>query len=115
MRIWTRSGRHGKRWSRANLDGSRSPAFFEVSDPDNSHKSPEAHKGGGELNSEVMRDALRSMEQQDLLKKLSVSSSVELESKLMASIARFERGEGIKGEEAFRKLRQRIGDKRSRG
>lgn len=61
--------------------------------------------------SEVVRDGLRMLEKQDLLKKISVASLAELEEKLSASIASFERGEGIEGEEAFRRLRQRIKDR----
>ncbi len=62
--------------------------------------------------SEVVRDALRGMEKQDLLRKLSVSSIGELEAKLLESHRRLEQGEGIEGEAAFRQLRKRIGEKR---
>jgi antitoxin ParD1/3/4 len=73
-------------------------------------------EGGDYQNaSEVVRDALRLLEKQDLLKRISVSSLAELESKLSESLARFERGEGIKGEEAFRRLKKRVGEKRNRG
>ncbi len=65
--------------------------------------------------SEVVRDGLRMLEKQDLLKRISVSSLAELEDKLLASIASLERGEGIEGEEAFRRLRKRIKNRRDRG
>jgi len=66
--------------------------------------------------SEVLRDGLRLLEEQELLKRISVSSLAELEERLLAGVASLERGEGIDGEEAFKRLRQRAQDrKRKRG
>ena len=65
--------------------------------------------------SEVVRDGLRMLEKQDLLKKISVSSLAELEQKIEASVASLDRGEGVEGGEAFRRLRKRIQEKRARG
>lgn len=66
--------------------------------------------------SEVLRDGLRLLEEQDLLKRISVSSLAELEERLLAGVASLDRGEGIDGEEAFKRLRQRAQDrKRKRG
>ena len=64
--------------------------------------------------SEVLRDGLRLLEERDLLKRISVSSMAELEQKLMEGVASLERGEGVEGDEAFRRLRQRTKDRKAR-
>jgi hypothetical protein len=46
------------------------------------------------------------MEADELLRRISVSSMAELEEKLLAGIASLDRGAGIDGEEAFKRLRQ---------
>jgi antitoxin ParD1/3/4 len=63
--------------------------------------------------SEVLREGLRLLEERDLLKRISVSSMAELEQKLMEGAASLERGEGVEGEEAFKRVRQRIKDRKS--
>lgn len=65
--------------------------------------------------SEVLREGLRLLEEKDLLKRISVSSLDDLKEKLTEGITSLERGEGIKGEEAFRRLRLRIKDRKTRG
>ena len=65
--------------------------------------------------SEVLREGLRLLEEKDLLKRISVSSMAELEEKLLAGIASLDGGEGIAGEEAFKRLRQRAQAHKKRG
>jgi len=64
--------------------------------------------------SEVLRDGLRLLEERDLLKRVSVSSMAELEQKLMEGAASLDRGEGVEGDEAFRRLRQRTKERKTR-
>ncbi len=58
--------------------------------------------------SEVLRAGLRLLEERELLKRLSISSMEELKGKLSEALASLDAGEGIGGEEAFSRLRQRI-------
>jgi antitoxin ParD1/3/4 len=62
--------------------------------------------------SEVLREGLRLLEERDLLKRISVSSMAELEQQLVRGMASLDRGEGVDGEEAFKRLRQRIKDRK---
>ena len=62
--------------------------------------------------SEVLREGLRLLEERDLLKRISVSSMAELKQKLMEGVASLERGEGVDGEEAFKRVRERIKDRK---
>jgi antitoxin ParD1/3/4 len=64
--------------------------------------------------SEVLRDGLRLLEERDLLKRISVSSMAELEKKLLAGVTSLERGEGVESDEAFKRLRGRIKERRTR-
>ena len=64
--------------------------------------------------SEVLRDGLRLLEERDLLKRVAVSSMAELEQKLMEGVASLERGEGVEGDEAFKRLRQRTRERKAR-
>jgi antitoxin ParD1/3/4 len=64
--------------------------------------------------SEVLRDGLRLLEERDLLKRVSVSSMAELEQKLMQGVVSLERGEGVEGDEAFKRLRQRTKERKTR-
>ncbi len=57
--------------------------------------------------SEVLREGLRLLEERDLLKRISVSSLDELRQKLLQGIESLDRGKGIEGEQAFRRLRNR--------
>ena len=65
--------------------------------------------------SEVLRDGLRLLEEKDFLKRISVSSMSDLRQKLQEGLASLDRGEGIDGEEAFKQLRQRIKNRKTRG
>lgn len=62
--------------------------------------------------SEVLRDGLRLLEEQELLKQIAVSSFAELEARLLAGVASLDRDGGIDGEEAFKRLRQRAVDRK---
>jgi antitoxin ParD1/3/4 len=64
--------------------------------------------------SEVLREGLRLLEERDLLKRISVSSMAELEQKLMEGAASLDRGEGVVGDEAFKRLRQRTKERKAR-
>ena len=64
--------------------------------------------------SEVLREGLRLLEEKDLLKRISVSSMAELEEKLRKGIASLDRGEGVEGEEAFKRVRRRIRERKNR-
>jgi antitoxin ParD1/3/4 len=64
--------------------------------------------------SEVLRDGLRLLEERDLLKRVSVSSMAELEQKLLAGVASLERGEGVEGDKAFKRLRGRTKERKTR-
>jgi len=65
--------------------------------------------------SEVLREGLRLLEEKELLRRISVSSMGELEERLLAGVASLDRGEGIDGEEAFKRLRQRAQERKKRG
>jgi antitoxin ParD1/3/4 len=57
--------------------------------------------------SEVIRDGLRLLEKEELLKRISVSSMAELEAKLLEAAAAIDTGRKVNGEEAFARLRER--------
>jgi antitoxin ParD1/3/4 len=57
--------------------------------------------------SEVVRDALRLLEKEELLKRISVGSLPELEAKLLQGAQSLDAGNGVDGETAFARLRQR--------
>ena len=64
--------------------------------------------------SEVVRDALRLLERQDLLRKISApTSSDELDAALLKAIQSLNGGQGVEGTEAFAKIRRNL--KRIRG
>jgi antitoxin ParD1/3/4 len=65
--------------------------------------------------SEVLREGLRLLEEKEQLKRISVSSLEELQTKLMQGISSLEKGQGIEGEEAFRLLRERVKQHKARG
>jgi antitoxin ParD1/3/4 len=58
--------------------------------------------------SEVLREGLRLLEKEELLKRISVRSLPELEAKLLQAAESLDAGRGINGEEAFSRLRKRI-------
>lgn len=57
--------------------------------------------------SEVLREGLRLLEKESLLKQISVGSLAELEAKLLQAAESLDAGKVVKGEEAFARLRQR--------
>lgn len=64
--------------------------------------------------SEVLREGLRLLEERDLLKRISVSSMAQLEQKLLEGLASLDRGEGVDGDEAFKRLRLRTRERKTR-
>lgn len=57
--------------------------------------------------SEVLRDGLRLLEKEELLKRISVGSLPELEAKLLQAAKSLDAGNGVDGEEVFARLRKR--------
>jgi antitoxin ParD1/3/4 len=57
--------------------------------------------------SEVLRDGLRLLEKEALLKQISVGSLPELEAKLLKAAESLDAGKGVDGEQAFARLRLR--------
>ena len=57
--------------------------------------------------SEVLRDGLRLLEKEELLKRISVGSLPELEAKLLKAAESLDAGRGVDGEQVFARLRQR--------
>jgi antitoxin ParD1/3/4 len=66
----------------------------------------QVEQGDYQSASEVIREGLRLLEEKSLLKRFSVSSLQELETKLLASAEKIDRGEGRDGEAVFARLRQ---------
>jgi len=62
--------------------------------------------------SEVLRDGLRLLEKEELLKRVSVGSLAELEAKLLKAAESLDAGKGVNGEQVFARLRQRIKTRR---
>src|SRR5580658_6360447 len=58
--------------------------------------------------SEVLREGLRLLEKEELLKRISVHSLAELEAKLLEAAESLDAGKGVDGEKAFARLRKRI-------
>lgn len=65
--------------------------------------------------SEVIRAGLRRLKADKERPPAFPRTSEELEASLLQSIERFDRGEGVDGEKAFRRLRRRIKEHRVRG
>jgi antitoxin ParD1/3/4 len=57
--------------------------------------------------SEVLREGLRLLEKEELLKKISVQSLPELEAKLIEAAESLDAGEGVDGEKVFERLRRK--------
>ena len=57
--------------------------------------------------SEVLREGLRLLEKEELLKRISVGSLPELEAKLLQAAVSLDAGKGVDGEEVFARLRKR--------
>ena len=56
--------------------------------------------------SEVLREGLRLLEKEELLKRISVGSLPELEAKLLQAAGSLDAGNGENGEEVFERLRK---------
>jgi antitoxin ParD1/3/4 len=65
--------------------------------------------------SEVLREGLRLLEKEELLKRISVGSLPELEAKLVQAAESLQAGKGVDADEAFGRLRKRIKSRRHNG
>ena len=65
------------------------------------------NSGDYQTASEVLRDGLRLLEKEALLKRISVGSFPELEAKLLKAAESLDAGHGVDGEKVFARLRQR--------
>jgi len=66
--------------------------------------------------SEVIRAGLRRLkEDQQARQSKTPQTLAEVEAQLLQSVARLDRGEGVDGEKAFRRLRKRINETRADG
>ena len=63
--------------------------------------------------SEVLRDGLRLLEKEALLKQISAGSLAELETKLLEAAESLDAGKGVDAVEVFRRLRKRSKASRS--
>jgi len=70
------------------------------------------NSGDYQTASEVLRDGLRLLEKESLLKQISVGSLPELEAKLLKAAESLDAGRGVDGEAAFARLRQRSKSRR---
>ena len=74
----------------------------------------EVESGLYQTASEVVRAGLRRLKQDQAVALPQVPKTLEeLEAQLLQSIDRLDRGEGVDGEEVFRRLRKRIKESRS--
>ena len=62
--------------------------------------------------SEVLRDGLRLLEREELLKQISISSLPELESALLKAAESLDAGRGVDGEKVFARLQKRAKSRR---
>ena len=65
--------------------------------------------------SEVLRDGLRLLEKEALLKRISVGSLAELEAELLKAAESLDAGRGVDAEQVFARLRQRSKSRRKNG
>jgi antitoxin ParD1/3/4 len=70
------------------------------------------NSGDYQTASEVLREGLRLLEKEELLKRISAGSLPELEAKLLAAAESLDAGKGVEGEQVFARLRQRIKTRR---
>jgi putative addiction module CopG family antidote len=75
----------------------------------------QVQRGDYQTASEVLRDGLRLLEKEALLKRISAGSLPELEAKLLAAAESLDAGKGLDGEEVFARLRKRIKTRRQNG
>jgi len=74
----------------------------------------EVESGLYQTASEVIRAGLRRLKEDQAVRLPQVPKTLEeLETQLLQSIDRVDRGEGVDGEEVFRRLRKRIKESRS--
>jgi antitoxin ParD1/3/4 len=74
----------------------------------------EVESGLYQTASEVIRAALRRLKEDQAVRLPQAPKTLEeLETQLLQSIERLDRGEGVDGEEMFRRLRKRIKESRS--
>jgi len=73
------------------------------------------NSGDYQTASEVLRDGLRLLEKEALLKRISVGSFPELEAKLLKAAESLDAGRGVDGEQVFARLRQRSKSRRRNG
>jgi len=74
----------------------------------------EVESGLYQTASEVIRAGLRRLKEDQAARLPQAPKTLhELEAQLLQSIARLDRGEGVDGEEVFRRLRKRIKESRS--
>jgi antitoxin ParD1/3/4 len=64
--------------------------------------------GNYQTASEVLRDGLRLLEKEELLKRIGVRSLAELEAKLLEAADSLDAGKGVDGEKVFARLRKRF-------
>jgi antitoxin ParD1/3/4 len=65
------------------------------------------HSGDYQTASEVIREGLRLLEKEELLKKISVASFAELEARLLEAAQSLDAGKGVDGMEVIARLRER--------
>ena len=65
--------------------------------------------------SEVLREGLRLLEKEELLKRISVQSLPDLEAKLIKAAGSIEQGRGLSGKKAMADLRQSLKSRRQNG
>jgi len=74
----------------------------------------EVESGLYQTASEVIRAGLRRLKEDQAVRLPKAPKTLEeLEAQLLQSIERLDRGEGVEGEEVFRRLRKRIKESRS--
>ncbi len=69
--------------------------------------SEKVTSGDFQTASEVLREGLRLLEKDELLKKISVASLPELEARLLEAADSLDRGKGVDAKLVFARLRQR--------
>jgi antitoxin ParD1/3/4 len=70
------------------------------------------NSGDYQTASEVLRDGLRLLQKEALLKQISMSSLPELEAKLLKAAESLDAGRGVDGEQVFARLRHRSKSRR---